>query len=194
MSGYICSFILSLDYYFFHPSLFSVIDSTVPCVTYIKWWDIVRFPVTRIFLKDLIHESILLFPKKNCWWIWHVFCFILLISLAPMRLKMKKENDRVLNSCTTLWYLKIKHNNTQIPCCNACPDQVHTNQFIYLYSLFVVSLSLYLPIIPCVLRSNSLNILWPKQNGRHFPNDIFKCIFLNENVSISIQISLKFVP
>ena len=25
-------------------------------------------------------------------------------------------------------------------------------------------------------------------------DDIFKCIFLNENVRISIQISLKFVP
>ena len=25
-------------------------------------------------------------------------------------------------------------------------------------------------------------------------NDIFKCIFLNENISISINISLKFVP
>ena len=31
-------------------------------------------------------------------------------------------------------------------------------------------------------------------NGRHFPDDIFKCIFLDENVSISIKISLKFVP
>ena len=31
-------------------------------------------------------------------------------------------------------------------------------------------------------------------NGRHFPDDIFKCIFLNENVFISIKISLKFVP
>ena len=29
---------------------------------------------------------------------------------------------------------------------------------------------------------------------RHFPDDIFKCIFFNENVRISINISLKFVP
>ena len=28
----------------------------------------------------------------------------------------------------------------------------------------------------------------------HFPDDIFKCIFLNENVWISIKISLKVVP
>ena len=32
------------------------------------------------------------------------------------------------------------------------------------------------------------------QNGRHFPDDIFKCIFLNENVWIPLKISLKFVP
>ena len=31
-------------------------------------------------------------------------------------------------------------------------------------------------------------------NGRHFTDDIFKCIFLNENVWIPIKISLKFVP
>ena len=33
-----------------------------------------------------------------------------------------------------------------------------------------------------------------QQNGRHFPDDIFKWIFLNENVWISINIPLKFVP
>ena len=33
-----------------------------------------------------------------------------------------------------------------------------------------------------------------KQNGRHFADDTFKCIFLNENVRISLKISLKFVP
>ena len=36
--------------------------------------------------------------------------------------------------------------------------------------------------------------LRPRQNGRHFPDDIFKWIFLNENLWILIDISLKFVP
>ena len=36
--------------------------------------------------------------------------------------------------------------------------------------------------------------LRPRQNGRHFADDIFKRIFLNENIWIPIQISLKFVP
>ena len=39
-----------------------------------------------------------------------------------------------------------------------------------------------------------VNSLRPRQNRRHFADAIFKCIFLNENVWISINISLKFVP
>ena len=38
-----------------------------------------------------------------------------------------------------------------------------------------------------------INTLRPRQNGRHFTDDTFKSIFLNENVIISIKISLKFV-
>ena len=41
---------------------------------------------------------------------------------------------------------------------------------------------------------HQLNSLRPRQNGRRFPDDTFKRIFLNENVRISIKISLKFVP
>ena len=44
------------------------------------------------------------------------------------------------------------------------------------------------------LKNYTFNTLRPRQNGRHFPDDIFKCIFLNENVWISIAVSLKFVP
>ena len=47
------------------------------------------------------------------------------------------------------------------------------------------SMGLVLPLI---------NSLRPRQNGCQFPDDIFKCIFLTENVKISIKISLKFVP
>ena len=37
------------------------------------------------------------------------------------------------------------------------------------------------------------NTLRLRQNGRHFADDVFKCIFLNENVWISLKISLRFV-
>ena len=39
-----------------------------------------------------------------------------------------------------------------------------------------------------------VNTLRPRQNGRHFVDAILKCIFLNEDVWIPIEISLKFVP
>ena len=36
--------------------------------------------------------------------------------------------------------------------------------------------------------------LRPRQNGSHFADDNIKRIFVNENIRISIKISLKFVP
>ena len=47
-----------------------------------------------------------------------------------------------------------------------------------------------LPFKPMML----VNTLRPRQNGRHFTDDIFKYIILNENVWISIEISLRFLP
>ena len=43
-------------------------------------------------------------------------------------------------------------------------------------------------------RPQCVNTLRPRQNGRHFADDTFKCTFLNENVWIPIKISLKIVP
>ena len=39
-----------------------------------------------------------------------------------------------------------------------------------------------------------VNTLRLRQHGRHFTYGTFECIFLNENVWIPIQISLKFIP
>ena len=40
----------------------------------------------------------------------------------------------------------------------------------------------------------SIYTLRPRHNGRHFTDDILKCIFLNENLWIPIEIALKSVP
>ena len=47
--------------------------------------------------------------------------------------------------------------------------------------------------VKCI-HSCFFNRLRPRLYGCHFADDSFKCIFLNEHVWISIQISLKFVP
>ena len=48
-------------------------------------------------------------------------------------------------------------------------------------------------LMECILPGSCGVILRPRQNGHHFPDDFFKCIFLNENIWILIKISLKFV-
>ena len=46
--------------------------------------------------------------------------------------------------------------------------------------------------IDCIV--GGINTLRPRQNGRHFADDIFKHIFYSENVWFSIEVSLKFLP
>ena len=47
----------------------------------------------------------------------------------------------------------------------------------------------WLTLIICALNSSPRG-----QNGRNFADNMFKRIFLNENISISNNISLKYVP
>ena len=56
----------------------------------------------------------------------------------------------------------------------------HDNMYMVKYSSFV--------------NRSVFNTLRPRENGRHFADDIFKCIFLNEYAWNSLRISLKFVP
>ena len=78
-----------------------------------------------------------------------------------------------------------------------CPFRVHNQYLIYLSAIktaiewlieFKYLLGAHkLPILP-------FTTLRPRQDGRHFQDDTFERIFLNENVIILIKISLKFVP
>ena len=44
-----------------------------------------------------------------------------------------------------------------------------------------------------LLRPQCVSTLRARQNGRHFADDVFKCLFLTENFWISDNISLKYV-
>ena len=48
-------------------------------------------------------------------------------------------------------------------------------------------------LLRCAINSLLINTLNPRQSERHFADDIFKCIFLDEKVVTAIEISLKFV-
>ena len=55
--------------------------------------------------------------------------------------------------------------------------------------VFLLELLLY----PTICAAPGINTR-PRQDVRHFPDDILKWIFLNENAWILIKISLKLVP
>ena len=44
------------------------------------------------------------------------------------------------------------------------------------------------------MRLLSINLFPREQNGRHFADDMLKCILINEKIRISIGILLKVVP
>ena len=92
-----------------------------------------------------------------------------------------------------------------------CFDRVRVFCLLYVYVITYVSMNcpyavtmilklLYLSIsriwyiLAITRRICFINTLRPWQNGRRFADDTFKCVFLSENVRISIKISLKFVP
>ena len=58
-------------------------------------------------------------------------------------------------------------------------------------SILVIDPGIDPKILVC---QEEINTLRREQNGLHFADDIFKCIFLNEIVWRSIEIFLKFVP
>ena len=68
--------------------------------------------------------------------------------------------------------------------CYWCLGQIFESQCI-LEPMNLLSPHIHIP---------SVNTLRPRQNDRHFTDDTFKRIFLNEDVRIAISISLKFVP
>ena len=70
-------------------------------------------------------------------------------------------------------------------------QQVYQQQLLHQQQQFQ-----QLQVIRCsnVMYGWCINTLRPRQNGRHLSYDIFRWIFLNENVWIPIKISLKIIP
>ena len=61
----------------------------------------------------------------------------------------------------------------------------------------VITIFIYMPLIIKLQFSAQRRMIYSlrqRRNRRHFGDDSFRCIFLNENVFISIKFSLKFIP
>ena len=117
-------------------------------------------------------------------------CFTYLIT--------KKTNILLYNCIDMLWYFSMLLTNIarfMRPIwgpAGACRPQVGP----MLAPSALLSGDIYMMMLSwhCGPHIMMINSSPPGQNGGHFAEDIFKCIFMVENVRFSIQISLKFVP
>ena len=79
------------------------------------------------------------------------------------------------------WYLNhIRFTSVK----DLCMQCISYNHIVLCALVFVAVLLVW---------GNYITILRPRQNGLHFPENISKCIFLNENVWISLKISLMLL-
>ena len=71
--------------------------------------------------------------------------------------------------------------------------QRNFNQYTKLFIHKNAAYNIVCEMAAILSRLRWVNTLRPRQDGRHFADDIFMCIFVNENCCILIKISLKCV-
>ena len=128
--------------------------------------------------------------------IWHykvlsrIFVRYLIISRIPWTKLVATPQATLLGTMSEWKSLNFDKVNDLV--------KIKTSSFqkcsIWLLFYGVLLTTLLWRCISWVLVRIDLNLLRPRQNGLHFADDIFKCIFFNENLGILIKISLKFVP
>ena len=112
---------------------------------------------------------------------WHIWQKFVPKGFIVNKLSRSSNNGLALNR----WHAIIRTNDDWLPK-NLTPYSVSMPQWVN--SLTFSEATRY-PHSFC-----SVNLLRPRQNSRYFEDDIFTCIFLNENLWILINVSLKFVP
>ena len=137
----------------------------------------------KFFFKNENYWLISLYENNDkALWMWPLLCWIWMIVLWLL--------IHSIIHTSLLWWL-----------CLSCVNELkifdirqNTLLWHYIYSILCEICSWIcwaLLCLGCIIVHNTLR---PRQNGCHFLDDIFKCIFLNENIYISIKISLKVVP
>ena len=129
------------------------------------------------------------------------YCFRLLTNKAP---PCVRTGDSICNKCNTGDYnetfsVLLVHCKGNIFLYKTCvlfrwPSRnITKHHFSCPHIPTWIVYSSYMGWIPENGDPIYLNTLRPRQNGRHFADDIFKCIFWSKNTWIPIKISLKFV-
>ena len=111
---------------------------------------------------------------------------------SPQKMVSKAENVSIWRRhhvyhpvCLALYDISHKI-CPRFSCALSCCGYIISSQWMHV---------IHLPTFSALFHRHwgNFNTLRPRQNSRHFPDDIFNCIFLNDNVCISIKISLKVI-
>ena len=111
----------------------------------------------------------------------------MMLSIQQKHIPNHPTNTAIWHSDTS-WQIDLANNLGYNSSCGISINLLCHRQtsFHFVYSQNYFFLNTVLKML--------VNILRLRQHGRHFTDDTFKRIFLNENVRISIKISLQFVP
>ena len=91
-----------------------------------------------------------------------------------------------------IWNPRWRHDVVTISTLLAlCSLKTQRTNHVKISCYFVVGLN---KLLPTMLSCGRVNTLRPRWNEQHFADDIFKHIFVNENIWILIKKSLQFVP
>ena len=117
--------------------------------------------------------------------------------------RSSKSMTLALFTCSLFWvqHYKCKHHIAvclqdfyHMACLGRTTGDLHTYIYYKVDKKHVIYVLRNHSIALTVQSLNILRLSMLKQNGHHFDDNIFKCTFLQENCSILIQISLKYVP
>ena len=109
--------------------------------------------------------------------IWYISVFGIRLTFFLTTISTEMDSWKAQNFKSTWWLCMF------ITTCHF----LHWNSTLYLLNYVMTTFLILITLW-------GWDTLRLRQKGHHFPDNIFKCIFLNENVWISIKISLMFVP
>ena len=143
------------------------------------------------------HSDVTVRLKSQATWV---------INNLPGQQQRKHKSSTLLDLCEDQWSVRALHTGPvmQKSCLHVMTlsygvkmSQKDTGSWLLTYdrmSGYWMRGSFDLSRSSFTVSLHNLITLRPRQNYRHFADHIFKYIFFNENVWISLNISLKFVP
>ena len=143
-----------------------------------RCWPPWSFDPTKIF----IYQKIQIPFSKHTW------------SYDPLSSsgKLTQQWDKIFHELRLLCFLMMNHSSSIGPH-RGWSISLHTISIDRCY--YITSrVAYWWPPWTTILQCGLLNPSSPGQNGRHFADDIFNCIVVNEKFCVLIKISLKFVP